>query len=158
MLFFRLGKLALPLLLGLALVLAGCGGSSEDAAANLPTKAQFLRKANAICGRADHRINTGFERYSRRHLAVGQVPSDLSYAKATARIVLPLIEGEVGEIRKLRPPGRGKEGVAEILVAFEAGIGVGKRDPLTLAGSGEFAFAEAHELAVDFGLARCALG
>lgn len=141
------------------LVLGGCGGSSGSDGTVALTKAQFLKQGNAICAKGNDQINRRFETYSRRHLTNdGPIPSEHSYAKASARIVLPLVANEVEEFRELAAPSGDQKEVDRILRAFEQGIEAGERDPTVIAGQGFYAFTEAHERAIDYGLVRCAFG
>jgi len=142
----------------LILVLAACGGSDEQIATEGLTKAQFLKRGNAICAAATARINKNFEKYSSRHLSKGRTVSEVSYARAMGRIVIPHVEAEVKRIRGLGAPTGDEERVNKILAAFENGIREGKMDPQTLPGNhGTYAFREAHTLALHYGLERCAL-
>jgi len=146
--------------IALAIAVSACGGGGGgDATVNPLTKAQFLKKGNEVCAAGTAKVNEGFERYSAAHLNEGQHVSDISYARAMARIVLPRVEEQVEGIRKLAPPAGDEKRVKKILAAFEAGVREGKEDPLTLPGThGSYAFEEAHELAIDYGLEKCALG
>lgn len=147
--------------LALSLALVACGsGNGEESTAETPalTKAQFLKKGNAICAAGTAKINKRFEKYSSKHLTGGRKVSERSYARAMAGIVLPLVTEEVEQIRKLGFPEGDDRRVAEILRAFEEGIRMGREDPLTMPGvHGRYAFEEAHELAIGYGLEKCAL-
>ena len=146
----------------LALAAASCGEDEPRTTSREPsslTKGEFLKQGNAICAKGNDEINRRFERYSRKHLTGdGPIPSEHSYAKASARIVLPLVTNEVEEIRELGTPDGDGGRVEKILRAFEKGVEAGERDPTLIAGQGPYAFTEAHERAIDYGLVSCALG
>lgn len=146
------------LAMALMLWLPSCRGSGEQIETAAPTKAQFLKKANAICMRANTEVNARFERYSRRHLTAGRAPSEQAYAEATARIVLPLVEDEIRTIRALGFPDGEEAKVGPILAAYEDGLEAGRKNPLLLAGGGRYAFSTAYARLIDYGLIRCALG
>ena len=137
---------------------SGCGGSGESEAETTPrpTKAEFLKKGNAICAAGTAKINKRFEKYSRTHLSGGRTVSDKAYAEAMARIVLPAVTEEVRRIRALGAPAGDGARVRAILAAFEEGVAEGRQDPLTLPGThGSYAFERPHELAVAYGLDSC---
>jgi hypothetical protein len=142
--------------LTLALTFSACGGAGGGTSDSGPslTKAQFLKKGNAICVQARQEIEKVYGRYTKKP------HPDALLNRLSQELVIPATKKEVSRLRALGAP-RGEEGrVERILAAIEEGIENGERDRRTLRATGgtEYAFQKALELEVDYGLERCALG
>jgi hypothetical protein len=70
-------------------VAAGCGGGGEG---KRLTRQEFDAKGNAIC-----------KKYNAKQKAVGQ-PNNINELGPTLRKLLPIVQGQVKELRKLKPP------------------------------------------------------
>lgn len=150
---------ATPALLAMVLLLGGCG--SGDGAESTParTKAQFLKRANAICAKGGEEINEAYEEFSRKHVAGGKTPSEALLDEAAAEIVLPVRKREVHLLRALGAPSGQEERVDKMLTAWEEGIERGEEDPDSLRKAGpEYAFYKSYSMGIDYGLAKCWLG
>jgi hypothetical protein len=159
MYFGKRGNLAggTLMLLAMILALAGCGssgGSTEST--NSLTKAEFLKKGNAICAKGGEEINKAYGEFSRKHVAGGKTPSQALLDEAAAEIVLPVREREVRLLRALGAPSGQEERVDAMLTAWEEGIEKGEEDPNSLRKAGpEFAFYKSYSMGIDYGLEKC---
>lgn len=147
--------------LALSLVTTGCGngGGESPGSAASPTKAQFLKRGNAICAKGSDEINRAYEKFSREHVAGGKEPSAALLDRAAKEIVLPVREEELRLIRALGTPQGEGQRVSEMLADWQEGIEKGARDPSSLRGGGpEFAFYKAYSMGIDYGLTKCWLG
>ncbi len=156
MIWERLGYVAaVAVLMALALIAVGCG-SSETAAEELPhwTKAQFLKKGNAICAQIARKMNRVSGRYA------GRPRSDAFRDKVALKAIIPGKKEEIRRLRALGPPVGGKRRLERIIAAIEEGIEIGERNPRALwAGTSiEYPFEKALELEYYYGLVNCGLG
>jgi hypothetical protein len=121
-LFFACGALAL------AALFAGCGGS-DDTSSSL-SKAEFVKKGNAICTAGNKEIEEGFEAFAKEHdLSSKQPPSKAESKEAAETILLPAIKKQVEKIRALGPPD---DEADEVLDSAEESIEKGEEDPVAL--------------------------
>lgn len=134
------------ILLLLALGLAGCGGS--DSETSTLTKAELLKKGNAICVKGNEEYEDAFDPF----IEEGR-DDDLNFAIET---VIPMRKKEVRLLRALGQPAEGAERWEELLEAMEEGIERAEKDPHSMFESeSHYAFARAFELGIDYGLERC---
>lgn len=117
------------------------------------TKAQFLKRANAICVHAHEEIMKVYGRYTRKPR-----PNAL-LNRLSQELVIPATKKEVRRLHALGAPSGDGQRVAKILSALEEGIENGERDRRTLRATGgtEYAFSKALPLEVGYGLDRCGL-
>lgn len=142
------------------LTLAGCGsgGGGSESTTSL-TKAEFLKKGNAICVKGGKEINKHYEKISREHVAGGKIPSEALLDKTAAEIVLPVREKEVRLLRALGAPSGSEQRVNVMLTAWEEGIEKGEEDANSLRKAGpEYAFYKSYSMGIDYGLVKCWLG
>lgn len=148
---------AVAVLLALALVAAGCG-SSETTAEELPhlTKAELIKKGEAICDQGNNVINANFNRWGKKNAEEGKIASNAELDDFTAKVVIPVRKMELHRLRALGIPHPGAHTYRRILVGMEAGIEQGERDHASLREGGEgYAFAEPFELSFAYGLRSC---
>jgi hypothetical protein len=147
-----------------ALAVGGCGTSDSgggSTGSRLPlslTKAQFLKKANAICSRGNEEMArldvAAWERYNPDGRPITDAVSD-----KVALALLPAREKELRRIRALGPPQGDEQYVDRMLDAWQEGIRRGREDHSSLrAGDTDFAFYEAYSMGLDYGLVECWLG
>jgi hypothetical protein len=148
--------------MGLALLVAlnGCGGGdSATGSASTLTKAQFLRKGNAICGKAFREINRTYAEFSHGPEGGENAASEAERNEAAERIVPPALNEAAADLRNLDAPEGEEQRVDRILTALERGIEKGEGDPAALRGlNGEFALEDGYEKLWAYGLTGCGLG
>jgi hypothetical protein len=129
----------------LVAVAAGCGSSSNDKA---PTKAEFLKKGNAICKAGDTKTNAAAKKQFN-----GGKPNQaetLAFVKST---VLPDVSKQVDGIDALTPPKGDEKQVQAIVDSARAALNKAKADPKLL--TSNTAFAKTNKLTKAYGLTVC---
>jgi hypothetical protein len=150
----RKGAVVIVAALALAAFAVGCGGSSEATTVPL-SKAQFIKRADAICWRARQRFNALYQPFVKKYgLPEGKRRSLAEYAEAVKTALAPSVEWEVKEIRALGAPRGESRTVDAILAAVESGLEAVERHPGVQADP-EKQFAESHKLARAYGLTIC---
>jgi hypothetical protein len=148
---------AAAMLMVLALVVAGCGGT-ETAAEELPhlAKAQLIKKGEAICDQGNKVINAKFNVWGKKNAAESKIASQKELNDFTAKVVLPVRKMELRRLRALGIPHPGAQTYRHILASMEEGIEEGERDHSSMLAVGEdYAFAKAFELSFAYGLNSC---
>ncbi len=141
------------LLAGLAIggaLLAGCGGGGGSSTASAMGEAEFVAAADAICERADKRI----EAAAGKLLGPGE-PTDRQFEKFATAAVVPYTQQIIDGIEGLTPPSSLVGTVAEMTAEAQSVADRLKAEPAGLAGS-EDPFTEVSQLARQAGLDACA--
>lgn len=142
------------------LALGGCGSDSggEAAAERVPRlgKAEFLKQGATICDHGNEVIGTEFDRSAKADAAAGRVATRHELDERAARVVLPVRREELRRLRSLGLPEEGTRQLRTMLAAMDEGIEKGERDhSLLLAKKAIYAFREASEVGIEFGLTSC---
>jgi hypothetical protein len=139
------------------LLVAGCGGESDETSATkvgpLLTKAQFLSKANALCKKNVSEQAAVTQRFIATAQKTGKdVPPHALDTLATEKI-FPVAQNMVDELSALRAPKGYQPKVDEVIGEFEKGFRLAEEVP------NEYwmgrAFKEADSLADSYGLTNC---
>jgi hypothetical protein len=151
---------AVGVVFALTLAISGCGGGSSDEAAaeHVPrlSKAELLKKGAAICGHGNSVITTAFNRLAKVDAAAGKVATQNELNGRAARVVLPVRRTELRGLRALGMPDEGARQFRTMLAAMKEGVQKGERDhSLLLAVKAKYAFREASEVGIRFGLTSC---
>jgi hypothetical protein len=131
------------------LVAAGCGGSSSSKSIS---KAEFLKKGNAICAKGNRQINQEGQKTFPR--SKGK-PSKAELTKFSKQVLIPSVQSEIDGIRGLGAPKGDKAKVNAIVTEAQAALDKGKKDPLILVSDKQDPFAKANKLANAYGLTKC---
>lgn len=124
-------------------LIAGCGGSARL------SKAEFLKKGNAICAKGNAEIQAA----GRKQFTKPPTPAQLvPFVKTT---VIPSVQRQIDQVRKLKPPKSDEATVKDILDSAQAALDKAKANPLLLATNGPGPFAEANRKAKAYGLTTC---
>ena len=132
----------------LAIVPTGCGSDNKDSA-KAPTKAEFLKRGNAICKAGNART----EAQAKAALGPGK-PSAAKFNQVVTQTIIPNIQREVSDIRKLTPPMGDEADVKRILDSAQGDLDRARTNPAVLMGSSD-PFAESNKMARDYGLTVC---
>ncbi len=135
--------IAMSLVLG-----GGCGGGDKA-----PTKAEFIKQADAICKKAHDK----FEKDFNADFAGNQRPSQAELNKFAENTLVPGVQGEIDDISALEPPSGDEAEINAIIDAVQGGVDRIKADPGVL--SPKVAFdpqKKGHQLAKDYGMKECA--
>lgn len=146
---------ALTLMVAIA---AGCGsapdkGPNGAASDKAPTKAAFLKRANAICER----------RVKGNQVAAGKIfngankPTKDTLPRFVSERILPSSRKEIDAIRKLDPPEGDEDQVKAILDSADSAIDKVEANPklVVALGGSKDPFAESNKLSRDYGLKGC---
>ncbi len=143
-----------------AVLLAGCGGGSDSTAVTTGSlsKAAFIKKADAVCAKGTERLQKGFATYLRKNkksIIALRHPSKADYEGLIGGILIPNLEREIEEIRKLGAPNGDEERIEAIFTAWEEGIEVAENDPAAVKHNSEAIFGVGSRLAKEYGLEVC---
>jgi hypothetical protein len=145
----RMGAIAVAGLLMVGLGVAGCGGSGAGAkstpAATI-TKAEFVAKANAVCGKADGVLSSA-------EAKLANLRSKAQVAAVVRDTFVPSIEAQINGIRALGVPTGGQAAVTSMLRLVQADLNTLKSKPMLVATD---VFANFAHVAHPYGLTACA--
>lgn len=140
---------AVALVVGL--VAAGCG---EDSSTASITKAQFVKKANAICAKVGQEVVSDFASYAKENKNL-KTPTEADYADLVDAVMTPNIEKEVTELEALGAPSGDEDTVEELIDSRAATIEKAEAEPSLLLNESDELFAESSKLATEYGLDEC---
>ena len=161
----------LALALAAGLIAAGCGDDDDDTTAATTsstttaagatgatgatgepmTKDEFIAQADAVCKAGDKKIDA-----AANEVFSGGNPSQQEQEDFVTNDALPNIQDEVDGISALTPPEGDEEEVQAIIDAAQSAIDEATADPSALTEQGaDDPFAEANQLAKDYGLKVC---
>jgi len=145
----RLGRIALAgmLVAGVAAA-AGCGSSSKTASTTTAaiTKAEFVAKANAICGKADPVLSAAGSKLEAK-------PPKAEIEALVKGTYLPSIEAQITGIKALGVPAGEESTVTNMLTLAQGDVEKVKADPALIATD---VFADFAKVAHPYGLTACA--
>jgi hypothetical protein len=128
---------------------AGCGSSSSSKSSSTPaatlTKADFVAKANAICGQGDQKLQTAAKAFGNKQPSAAQL----------AAVEIPNIQAEIAGIRALGAPAGDKAKVSKMIAIAEADLNKAKRNPALLTAKTSV-FTNFAKVAHPYGLTACA--
>jgi hypothetical protein len=141
---------------GLTAILAGagCGGGEKGTSASIG-KAQFVKRANAICTKRADEMHSDFVAFSEEKND-NPSPSTAEYEEFVSEVVEPNLREQIAELRALGTPN-GDDGRTEALyAAVEDSLKKAKERPELITTQNQAIFGEAIKLANDYGLTACA--
>jgi hypothetical protein len=148
-------QMLLVLAVALTGVASGCGrgddGSDSSSADALP-KAVFIKRADAICEKADKVQEAGLQR------ALAKAEGSLAKAeedKLVSSVGLPPIQTEAEELAELGAPSGDEEKVEAIVEGIEAAIEKAGENPHSVTGKAGNPFNQVDELARAYGFKVC---
>lgn len=133
---------------------AGCGdddSTTEETTTASLTKEEFVAQANEICAASSAEL----EAAAQEAFPNGQ-PTPEELEPFATETLLPAIEGQLQAIGELPVPEGEEENVAEVLDAANQGLEEAQADPAALSSGQSDPFAEANQLAADYGMTECA--
>ena len=148
-----------------ALVLAGCGGGDDDGATTAPTtdvtvserptKAEFIKQADAICKRGSDEISAGSKAFKAK---LGMKP-DGSLSKAQQEelitaVVVPSVKRQAEGVARLKPPPDDLDEANQLAAGLGRVAGSGEEDPATILTTAG-AVGVINEAAKEYGVLEC---
>lgn len=137
--------------------LTGCGGGDEPATsddqasetqARALTKAELIEQGDAICRASNEKIDVADDRF-----IDPENPTEAEFRAAINDTLIPEVKGQISDLRALEAPAEDVDTITAILDALEAELAKVEADPLFILDDG--AFADANELAQDYGFEVC---
>ena len=142
-------------LLAVALVVAGCG-SSSDTTASL-TKAEFVKQGNAICAAGNKEINAEFEKFFKEgEFGKKKQPTQAQFEEGAEEIVVPSIRKQIDGLSELSAPEGEEQQFEALLENAEGQLEKGEEDPSLLTEESNHLFASVNKEAKALGLTSCA--
>jgi hypothetical protein len=144
-----------------ALVMAGCGGAGGGDEATL-SKAEFIKRADAICTKADETQIGEFGAYLRAHPGTGQKFGQLKVqAKVLKAIAYPSILKEVEDIEALGVPTGDEKTIDALIAAIKTATKEAEKDPrksvaeLPNGKNPTYSFRKVEKLGNEYGFNAC---
>jgi hypothetical protein len=139
----------------LALFAGGCGGAGGSATTASISRAEFVKKANAICAKDEERLHADFLAFSEERQN-SSVPPRVEGEESINQIIAPAMTREMEELQALGLP-KGDEGHIEALfAAVEEGVQKARERPESVITANSEMFGKAIKLATAYGLNVCA--
>lgn len=132
-----------------SLIVAGCGGSSSESL----TKAEYVRKGNAICGKWQQGRTELFEEFAAEFEKNGTEPTDADKEKALVKLMQPYEEA-TSKLAELDPPDGEEAKVNAMVAAMEKAASQVKANPQSVISS-SVPFIKPNKLAEAYGLKEC---
>jgi hypothetical protein len=163
----RLWFLELMLIAALtAAVVAGCGGSSGDSSSgststaegkevsSFITKAELIKRGDAICHHADQVQKKLLAEYMRKHHGPGT--SRVEQEKFVEFAGLPPVKAEIEELAALGAPKGNEAQVGKIVSGLEKALKATEANAARILGEGVNPFDAPGRLAASYGFEECA--
>jgi ABC-type Fe3+-hydroxamate transport system substrate-binding protein len=148
------------LVTSLALAVAGCGSSSSSSSSSKSTstpaitKAEFLKKGNAICKNGNKEINKA----AKTVFAKGKKPSHAEMMNFATGTIIPSVQRQISGVKALGAPKGDEAKVKAIVTTAQAALDKGKKDPAILVSNKRDPFAKSNKLTKAYGLKACGGG
>ncbi len=171
-------KLFVVLLL-VAWMVAGCGGSDNGAAADKEStadtasttdsartgssttrasssaKSEFIRRANEICARNSKDFLTPLGEYLEQHASSGKTEAEVA-ADAVRKAILPMFQTQIDQIGELSVPPDDDQQIEAFLNAMQQAVdSLAQQQQVTLPTELDAAFRRAGKLGHAYGLESC---
>jgi hypothetical protein len=139
----------------IALIVAGCGSSSDDTTSSL-TKAEFISQADAICKKGNSEIESELEAFAKKNgIKENEEPSTAQGVELSDTILVPNIKNQSGELRSLGAPSGDEAEVSAMLDSLDEGVEEAEEDPEALFSGKSDPFGPANKMAKELGLEVC---
>lgn len=129
------------------------GGDGTNASAPAITKAELIKRADAICRRTDAAQRSAFNIYSEKHKVFLGINPRME--KAMTTILLPPVGREIEEIAAVGVPPGDESRLSAILAGWEKALKEAVSKPRILLTSEEGPFAKPNKLAGEYGFKVC---
>jgi hypothetical protein len=138
----------------LAMLVGGCGGSSEDESL---TKAEFISQADAICTEANEEYKADYEAFlEEESIDKEQLPSEAQGLEFLEEAFASNAENRLNALRDLSPPAADEKEVEAFFDATEQGLEKVEKNVKTLYDD-PTTFTKARELGSAYGFKVCGL-
>jgi hypothetical protein len=155
------GVLVFVAILIVGLVPAGCGSSnnsssnsSSTASTAALTKAEFLKKGNAICRKGNQQINKA----ARKLFPKNAKPSQAQLNKFATDTLIPSVQSQIDGVKALGAPAGDEAKVNAMVSTAQSALDKGKKNPALLTTNGPGPFKKSNQLTNAYGLTACGGG
>lgn len=147
----------------IAAVASGCGGGGNgsssgddgDATATSISKAEFIKEADAVCTQGGKRTRAKFAVFfEEKAIPEGQEPSTEQLEEIGTKIMVPALEEQVEEVRKLGFPAGDEDQIEAFLSGVEEATEKIEEEP-KLAKSADKLLTDAHKAIAGYGFKVC---
>ena len=168
---------ALLAVMAVAALVAGCGGGSDSSSSSestsadstaadstesepssdgsAPTKAVFIKEADAICSKADGELAEEITDYAEENeIDPEKEPSEDQQVELYEEVVIANIDRQADELAALTPPEGEEEEVESLVSSLEEGVAEAEDDPQQLV-EGKNPLADASKKANAYGMTVC---
>ncbi len=153
------GGLAVAAILTVGLVLVACGSSNDNSTTTTAlTKAEFLKKGNAICKKGNQQINkVANQTFTKKKYPNGPPPKSVQTKFATDTLV-PSIQQQIDGVKALGAPTGDEAKVKAIVDSAQSALDKAKADPTILLQNSTDPFAKSNKITKAYGLTVCGGG
>jgi hypothetical protein len=149
----------LAALVAASALLAGCGGSDDDASGSEATltKAQYVQKANAICDKGSKATADGYDAfYNRYPVSEGRELTKAQEVELVRVVIIPNVDDQARQLEKLPAPEGDEAEVAAFVDTLNGAVEALESEPLSFyePGAGNPLLPAAEE-AGAYGLTHC---
>ena len=140
-----------------AMLVAGCGGGNDSSSSSI-SKEEFIAKADAICKESGKSLEKELYDFLKKSRKGGPLrkPSTAESEKFITAVLIPNLQKEIEELKKLGVPGGDEEKVNAMISALEEGLETAENDtPTVAAGSSDMVYGIASRIAGEYGLETC---
>ena len=142
------------IMLFFVLALFGCGGGGQPSDSEPLTRAQFIKRASAICRSEEARKTRALRSVSERgNDFLGGSRRDLE--KLVSEAILPLYAEMIEEMAELSPPPKDAAKVERIVSQYERKLGEAEANPGRQIV--DDSFLKVNQLAASYGIEGCTL-
>ena len=140
---------SVAVVLAATFAMVACGSSSSDD--NAPSKAEFVKQADAICKKGNQEINQA----AKKVFTTKAQPSKAEFEKFANETLIPSVQKQVDGVDGLTPPKGDEDQVQAIVDAANQAIAKAKQDPTLMESNKTDPLLKANKLAKDYGLKVC---
>jgi hypothetical protein len=119
-------------LLALVALIAGCGGSGSSTTSTTSeaplTKAEFIRKGDAICQTGNEASTTEIEQFAKEN-GFGSEPTKAQFEEVVTEVLAPNLEHQADELDALVPPAKDKAEIEAIIASLRETITEVEKNP-----------------------------
>lgn len=146
-------------LVALVALIAGCGGGDSTTGATTTseaplTKAEFIRKGDAICQTGNEASTTEIEQFAKEN-GFGSEPSKAQFEEVVTEVLVPNLAQQADELDALVPPAEDKDRTEAIVASVREAITEIEKNPTSLE---ENALAKPIRLEKAYGFKVCGGG
>ena len=147
------------------LAIAGCGGGGSDSSsanetsASPPSKAEYVKSADAICTEAGKEVEAQFTAYLKKKgiekIGTSGAKAEAEAVGAMKTVAIPAFNRQIEKLKALEAPSELQAKANEYIAAAEVALEKGEAEPLLIYVSMPKLFAGADKLAKELGFKVC---